>query len=157
MKGYLFIIFSGILYGTIPIFATLLEQLNIPVLEQIVIRLVVSVILLSLFLKTIMKKSLHLGRQDLKHVIIFSLLGITLLFSFYLSAAVLAGVTIAVLLLYTQPVYTVILSRLILKEKINCQAIIAVILCLAGVAFIMEVWSLELSRFSVAYCSWHRH
>jgi len=151
MKGYLFVIFSGILYGTIPIFATLLEQLNISVLEQIVIRLLVSVFLLFLILKIIMKKSLKISKQDLMHIIIFSLLGIALLFSFYLSAAVMVGVTIAVLLLYTQPVYTMILSRFILKEKISYYGIIAVVLCLSGVVLIMEVWSLELSRFSVGY------
>lgn len=150
-EGYFLIIFSGALYGTIPIFATLLARLNVSTMEQIYVRLFLSIIAFMLFFLIVRGKLPRLENRDYKYFIIFGLGGIALLFSFYVTAAVMIGVTITVLLLYTQPVYTLILSKLLFKKEISPWGVAAIVISLAGVAVIFRIWSLHWQQFGLGH------
>jgi DME family drug/metabolite transporter len=150
-EGYFLIILSGALYGTIPIFATLLARLNVSTMEQIFVRLFLSIIAFMLFFLIARGKLPKLEGRDYKYFFIFGLGGIALLFSLYMSAAVMTSVTITVLLLYTQPIYTLILSKLIFKKKISPWGVAAIVLSLAGVAVIFKIWSLHWQQFGLGH------
>jgi len=151
IEGYFLIIFSGFLYGTIPIFATLLKDRHVSTLEQIVIRLVISLVFFLLYYKFYKNLSFKIKPADYKHFVWFGLVGIAMLFTLYMSAAVLTSVTIADLLLYTQPVYTLLISRFILKKHIKLSGLVAICLSLLGIAVIFRVWAIEFESFSIGH------
>ena len=151
IEGYFLIIIAGVLYGTIPIFATLLTDRQVSTLEQIVVRLALALIILWLYFGLSKTKSLRIKTRDYWHFAWFGLVGIALFFSAYMSAAVLTGVTVTVLLLYTQPIYTLLISRFILKKKIQPRGLISIGLSLAGIAVMFRIWALEFQSFSIGH------
>jgi len=150
-EGYILIIFAGVLYGSIPIFATLLANLDVSTMEQIFVRLLLSVIAFLIFFRSTKKGLPKLEKRDYFHFFLFGLVGIALFFSLYMSAAVMIGVTITVLLLYTQPIYTLILSRLILHARIGLWGIAAIVFSMAGIAIIFKIWSMQWEKFGLGY------
>jgi drug/metabolite transporter (DMT)-like permease len=151
MKGYFYIASSGILYGTIPIFATYLSRYEVSTIQQVILRIAICLVVFLIYNRLNPNSSLRLKSSDYKHFGWFGLVGIALFFMFYLSSAVLVGVATAVLLLYTQPVYTLILSALLLKEKISIYGILAAVLSLVGVIVIVQIWDLKQSGFSFGH------
>ncbi len=151
LQGYLLIIIAGALYGTIPIFATLLAGHDVSTVEQIIFRLLASSIIFLAYFSINKDISPRINTHDLLHFIWFGLVGIALFFGLYMSAAVLTSVSVAVLLLYTQPIFTLILSRLILKRDIGLAGILATFLALSGVAVIFQIWSMSWESFSIGH------
>jgi len=151
IEGYFLVIIAGAFYGTIPIFANILKDRQVSTLEQVVIRLGLAVLLFLIYYGIFRKKSLRIKPRDYLHFAWFGLVGIALFFSAYMSAAVLTSVTITVLLLYTQPIYTMLISRFVLKKKIPPSGWISVLLSLAGIAIIFRIWALEFDTFSIGH------
>ena len=151
IEGYFLVIIAGVLYGTIPIFATLLTNRHISTLEQIVVRLSLALAVIALYFGFAQAKSLRIKARDYLHFCWFGLVGIALFFSAYMSAAVLTGVTVAVLLLYTQPIYTLIISRFFLKRKVHPSGLISIALSLAGIAVMFRIWAMEFRTFSIGH------
>ena len=149
--GHFLIIIAGVFYGTIPVFATLLSRYEVSTTEQVFVRLALSV---SIFLAYVLLKgrhSLRLNPRDYFHFFIFGLAGIALFFTLYMTAAVMASVTVAVLLLYTQPIFTLILSRILYRRQIMLSGYLAILLALIGVAAIFRVWDISWADFGLGH------
>ncbi|MBD3219253.1 MAG: EamA family transporter [candidate division Zixibacteria bacterium] len=149
--GHFFIIIAGVFYGTIPIFATLLSRYQVSTVEQIFIRLALSISIFLVYVLVSQRRSLRLQRGDYLHFFFFGLAGIALFFTFYVTAAVMASVTMAVLLLYTQPIFTLLLSRLLYKRQIQAAGYIGILLALFGVAVIFRVWDIKWADFGLGH------
>jgi drug/metabolite transporter, DME family len=150
-EGHIFIILGGIFYGTIPIFATLLSRYDVSTIEQICIRLTLCILIFLTYFGISKNKRLSLQKQDYPKFFLFGLVGIALFFTLYLSAAVMTSVTVTVLLLYTQPIYTLILSRLLLKKSITLTGFLAVALAISGIAVIFKIWSIDWEQFGLGH------
>jgi len=151
LKGNLLLISAGLLYGTIPILATLLGRCGISTVEQMVIRLGLAVIIMAVGLAALGRRFFIFRNNDIIHIVLFGLFFIAVFFSMYMSAAVLTSTAVAVLLLYIQPAITPFLARLVLKEKIEPRSLAAVVLALAGVVFILRVWDFDWGGFSFGH------
>lgn len=85
---------------------------------------------------------LHALPQRLYHVhvrarsvfALFGVVGIALLFFFYLVAVEQAGVSLAAILLYTAPAWVAFFSRMIFKETLSNRKLLALGLAMAGAA-----------------------
>ena len=64
LEGYFLIIIAGVLYGTIPIFATLLSRYQVSTIEQIFIRLLFRLAVFSLFVLFVKRHSLKISPRD---------------------------------------------------------------------------------------------
>ena len=67
----------------------------------------------------------------------------------YFTAILKASVSVAVLLLYTAPVYVTLFSPWLLKERSTKKGIIALILSIAGILFIIDPGKLEFQGYSI--------
>ncbi len=143
--AYLLTILAGLSFGSIPIFAALLRNNNASSIEQTFIRLFFGAAVAFIFVliyalnrpvevRKSFSHSLHLmyGIQG----IVFVLMIIT-----YISSVALhtpAGE--AALLVQVQPFITIVLSRIILKENITKEKIIALILAIIGIVILTRPW-----------------
>jgi drug/metabolite transporter (DMT)-like permease len=131
-SGYLYLIFAGILAGIIIFGGAVFSKLGLSLYEISFIPYAVAVIILLPFIFSIGKNRKELKKNFLWFIILGFIAAFADLSQF---AGVVLGVpvAIAVLLLYTQPLWTVLLSRVFLKEKITWKKMISCVLVLIGI------------------------
>ena len=132
-SGYGMVLMAGVLWGFIGLFVTLLMDAGASAKVIPVLRtgagaiLMVPVILLASGPKAF--------RIDLKGIIYCAVLGVMCqgLFNLaYTQSIKFLGVSTAVMLLYTAPVFVCILSRIFFKEKIGVNKVAAILLNIFG-------------------------
>jgi len=141
-KGYGEIITAAVLWGTAGILVKMISGMT--ALSIIFYRVTLALIIFIVFFSL----SGNLGRLKLKdkkfYLLLFSLLQITTMLTFFVSIME-ASVPVAVLLLYTAPVYVTIFSPLLLKERSTGKGWLALFLSIAGVILIVEPGNIEFS------------
>lgn len=135
-KEHLFLIFAGILSGLIVFSAKIFSDFGFSLLEISIFPYIVSIIVLLPFV--ILIRRFRIRKENLRVLVIYGL--VTALLSLAEFGGVVLGVSVAVavLLIYTQPLWTVVFSRLFLKEKINFYKIASCIFVLVGVVILLN-------------------
>ncbi len=139
-KGYSQVIAASILYGLIGIFIKLITDM--PLGSIIFFRLLFALTAITLYL-AVSGRFFELRLKEKKSYL--------LMLGLFEAAAVMANfysiryttVSIAVLLLYTTPIYVTLLSPLVLKEKITQRSIIALMLSVTGVILVVQPQTLQ--------------
>jgi drug/metabolite transporter (DMT)-like permease len=135
LKGYSQVIAASILYGLIGIFIKLIDDM--PLGSIIFYRLLFGLAAVTLYL-AVSGRFFEMKLKEKKRYL--------LMLGLFEAAAVMANfysiryttVSIAVLLLYTTPIYITLLSPLVLKEKITSRSIIALALSVTGVVMVVQ-------------------
>lgn len=137
MKNILYIVLAGCLWGIIAIFVNILTCMGFSSLECVAIRVTLAAILLFFYLLFTDRKKL---RIDWKDIFFFLGTGICsiLFFSYcyFRAIEVIGGAAIPALLLYTAPIFVMVLSALLFKEKITKRKTIALVLTFIGLGFV---------------------
>ncbi|MCD4740675.1 DMT family transporter [archaeon] len=132
---YFFVILSGLFAGLIVFGGKIFADMGLSLYQLSVLpSLFVFLLLPLLFLR----KECQLKKEMLKTYFIFGLISAIIVLSQYIPIILGVPVAVVVLLLYTQPLWTIIFSNLFLKEKITKKKIVAVILVLAGVVMLVN-------------------
>lgn len=138
--SYLLVALAATLWGTIGIYIDQLTGVGFSVLEIVAFRVSVSTILLWIFLRI---KAPELLKIDWNDFHLFFGTGVMSILFFnwsYFTSISETSLSIAVVLLYTGPIFVVILARLFFKEKITKRKQIALFLTLAGVVLVSELY-----------------
>lgn len=130
-QGYLFIALASLILGSNGIFAKIVD-LPSPII--LFYRFLVGTITVSLFF-LIRKGKIPIPKSNKKEILLFGFIN-TLLAVLAFYAFTNTSVANAEILLFAYPIYVVILSPLILKEKIEKATVLNLILSFAGLVFI---------------------
>ena len=143
------IILSGIFFGTIPIFSVFLHRLEVSSFQQVIFRLAISIlIILGIILIFMGPKLLQIQKSDVPIFFVFGFF-LTMSYFTYLSSISLGiPASEAVFLTYTQPFFVIILSNIILNEKITMTKFIAAILSIIGAAMILQIWMIDIILYN---------
>lgn len=134
-KGYLQVASASILFGLIGIFITLITQM--PLRSIIFYRLLIGLSGIILFLVCCSRLGeLRLNEKKPYLFLLGLVQAVTMLFYFF--SVKYTTVSIAVLLLYTAPIYVIIMSPLILNDPITRYSLSALILSIIGVILIIR-------------------
>ncbi|MEE0776231.1 MAG: DMT family transporter [Bacillota bacterium] len=141
-KGILICIISAFCFSLGPITGKLLFSAGLPWQVVVSLRCMIPAMLILIYSLCFSREVFQIQK---KHLPLFILDGASFsLFSvcnycalYYIDAAV------ATVLVYTLPVFTVIFSRIILKEAFTAPKIIAMIMVFCGVLFIIEVFNIS--------------
>lgn len=141
-EGYGEIIIASVLWGTAGILAKMISGMT----AQSIIFYRVALAFVILFMFFLLSGNLsRLRPRDRKsYLVLFSVLQVITMLSFF-ESILNASVPVAVLLLYTAPVYVTVFSPLLLKERSTGKGWMALFLSLAGVILIVEPGSLGFS------------
>ena len=138
-KEYLYVVIAGILSGLIIFGGKALADAGLSLYQISILPLLFTALLLPFIL---FKKECRIKAKMLKVFVPYGIIGtLTALAEF---SPVILGVPVAivVLLFYAQPLWTVLLSRIFLKEKITRNKIIAMILVIAGVIVLVNPFNI---------------
>ena len=134
-KGYIEIVTGAILFGLIGIFVKLIS--NMPLGSIIFYRLFFAVVIIALYLSFSGRFNEIKLTEKRKYVLLLGIFQAGAMFSFF-TAIKYTTISIAVLLLYTAPVYVTLLSPLLLNENITRNSIFALLLSILGVIIILN-------------------
>jgi drug/metabolite transporter (DMT)-like permease len=110
-------------------------------LELAQIRTTCAALGLLVFLFLFARSRLRISRDELVTLLAFGLVGVALVQWLYFVAIHNLPVGIALLIEFTAPLFVALFARFVYHEDIRRRIWIAVALCLAGLALVVELWS----------------
>ena len=137
MKNVVYIILAGCLWGIIAIFVNTLTDMGFNSLDCVAIRVSIASIILFFYLLITDKAKLKIKFKDIIYFIGTGICSIVFFtYCYFKSIEVTGGVAIPALLLYTAPIFVMILSSIFFKEKITTRKLISLLLTLLGLGFV---------------------
>ena len=110
-------------------------------LELAQIRNTFAALIFLAFLVVVAPSRLRVGRSELLFLVAFGLVGIALVQWLYFVAIENLPVGVALLIEFTAPLFVALFARFIYKEHVRRRIWVAVALCIAGLALVVELWS----------------
>ena len=130
---------AGVLWGMISIFLKNLSANNFSLLQILTFRASISSILLFLFFLIKDRSLLKIKLKDIWMFVGTGVVSLTFFSLCYFSTILESGASIAVILLYTSPIFILILSAILFKEKITKVKLFALILTFVGCIFVTGI------------------
>lgn len=149
-KGYLMVLAAGTLWGTIGLFATILNNLGMEPFPVAFYRLLFTTLILAPVL-IVRGKGFSLFRISRKGLISCFLVGVISQGIYnlcYMNAIEQGGMATASVLLYTAPIFVALMSRIFFKEPLGKNILIAIAVNIAGC--ILTVTGGNLSEISLS-------
>jgi drug/metabolite transporter (DMT)-like permease len=141
-EGYGEIITAAILWGLAGIFAKKIVGMSVQNIIFYRVALAFLIILIILLISGNMDK---IKLKDKKiYLVLFSMLQVATMLTYFVSV-LNASVSVAVLLLYTAPVYVTVFSPLLLKENPAGKELMALALSIVGIVIIVDPAKLDFS------------
>ncbi|PRO65333.1 DMT family transporter [Alkalicoccus urumqiensis] len=152
--AYLSVILGAALWGTTGLFVNELNSAGFTPWEVVGIRLIFSAVILTLFLAGKNPQMLRIQARDIPFFIGTGIISIAFFNYFFFTVIQDASISLAVVLLYTGPVFVALISRFTFGEPVTLRKIGALILMLAGCAFtvgFLPAGSLSISGMTILY------
>ncbi len=130
--GGILIVIAGLFWGSMGLFVRHLNSLGFTSIQVACLRLVTAGILFALILLIKDPKGFKISPKDIPLFLALGLVSILFFTCCYFTAIRLMTMSTAAILLYTSPIWVMILAVFFLKEKINTKKIIALVLAFAG-------------------------
>ena len=146
LKGYIQVVAASVLYGSIGIFIRLIG--NIPLGSIIFYRLLFGLIAMALYLSLCGRFNEIRLKENKRYIFMLGLFEAGAVLTYFYSVRY-TTVSMAVLLLYTSPIYVTLLSPLLLRENIMLHSIFALILSISGVILVIRPDSLAESMDTI--------
>ena len=145
-SGYGEIITASVLWGLAGILAKMIT--GMPAQSIIFYRVAFASVIF--FIALLISGNLNMVKLGDKKIflLLFAILQAATMMAYFVSL-LNASVSVAVLLLYTAPVYVMLFSPLLLKESPTEKGVLALVLSFAGVALIVDTGKLEFSGYSI--------
>ena len=138
-KGALLIILAGTCWGVISIFINYLSAAGLGEMQISFLRQFFAVLVFALVILTRDRTKFRIPVKDLGLIMLVGFINGVLFNFLYFYTIVHSRASIAVVLLYTSPVFVIILARIIFKEKITRNKFIALVLTVVGCVFVTGV------------------
>ena len=137
--GTVLIIIAGIFWGSMGIFVRKLTAEGFNSIQIVAIRLTLAALFFCLILLIKDKKGFKISPKD---ILLFLGLGFGSILFFticYFTAITLMSLSTAAILLYTSPVWIMLMSVVFFKEKLNVRKIIALLAAFAGCVLVSGI------------------
>ena len=140
--GYIKIAVAAIIWGSVSL---LVRALDLPVLLMVFYRFLFAVVG-ALSILVFSRASFKFGTRKNLSLLILSGFFLTLNWVFFFYALVLTTVANAVLVTYTAPILVAIFAPHFLKEKLEWNTVISLVLAMTGISFILSPADLSMGK-----------
>lgn len=132
-------IFAGVLWGTISVFLKNLSSSGLSLIQITACRAIFSSFFLFVYFLVKDKNLLKIKLKDIWMFVGTGVVSLTFFSLCYFSTILESGASIAVILLYTSPIFILLLSAILFKEKITRIKLFALILTFVGCIFVTGI------------------
>ncbi|MBR6200573.1 MAG: EamA family transporter [Spirochaetales bacterium] len=123
---------AGILWGMISLFVKPLSALGLTSIQILFVRSAISAVIMLIYLLCRDRSLLRIRLQDLWMFIGTGIVSLTFFSLCYFTSILRLGVSVAVILLYTSPIFVLIFSVLLFQERLTALKITALAVTFAG-------------------------
>ncbi|MDO4890477.1 MAG: DMT family transporter [Coriobacteriaceae bacterium] len=138
-KATICVIAAGALWGCISLFVRALNAAGLSAIDISCVRMVVGVACMLLVLLAVDRDALRIRVRDLWLFAGTGIVSVTFFNWCYFTCIELSEVSIAVVLLYTSPVFVMLMSALFFKERITARKLVALACTFAGCVLVAGV------------------
>lgn len=132
-------ILAGVLWGTISVFLKNLSSSGLSLIQITACRAIFSSFFLFVYFFIKDKNLLKIKLKDIWMFVGTGVVSLTFFSLCYFSTILESGASIAVILLYTSPIFILLLSAILFKEKITKIKLFALILTFVGCIFVTGI------------------
>lgn len=139
----LFILIAGALWGSSCLFVRHLTSLGFAPLQCTAIRVVFGALILNLML-IVKGKGFKLYRLSLRSYLLAAVSGICSVFAmsaFYYECMTRTSAAVSAILLYTAPLFVMVMSLIFFKERLSAKKIVAFVIAIVGCALVSGIAS----------------
>ncbi len=133
LKGYAFVILSGIIFGFMPFMANYVYTNGVTPVSMVLFRNMFSLPVLAVLAYT-EKKTLKIPKKALPSISIISLLGGSITPMLLFASYKFIDSSTATIFHFVYPAFVLVIGVIFLRYKTNLQSILSVLLCVFGVA-----------------------
>lgn len=142
MKQAAPILAAGSLWGIISVFVRQLHAAGFDSMQVVAVRVTLAALLLFFYLLVKDRSLLKIRIKDIPLFLGTGLLSITFFnFCYFEAIEVIGGAAVPALLLYTAPVFVMLLSLLLFREPITARKLAALLMTLAGLVLVTGAFS----------------
>lgn len=134
--SYVYIILAGVLWGTIGLFLTMLLDSGFTRMQSAFIRMAVAATGLSLYVFVKDRSLFKIKLRDIGYFIGTGLISVLLMNVFYFYAIESTNLSVAAVLLYTSPIFVMLFSAPLFKERLTAKKLTALPLTVLGCALV---------------------
>jgi len=138
-SAYFYVLLGASLWGTIGLFVDLLYNAGFTAMQIVALRVTSAAIMLVVYLALKKPTLLKIDWKDLFSFVGTGIFSIVLFNWSYFSAIEEVSLSIAVILLYTGPIFVTLLSWLVFNEKLTTRKLIALCVTILGCALVIKV------------------
>lgn len=146
----LLVLAAGSLWGMMGLFVRGLSVDGLSSVEIVFFRTLVALVIMFLIIMIKDKKLLIIRIKDLWCFIGSGIISLCFFNICYFTTIQRTSMAVAAILLYTSPIFVLIFSAILFKERLTVKKIIALILAVLGCAFVTGVFSSGGSQLSVS-------
>ncbi len=136
-KGYILVFLAASMWGSLGIFAKLLYSFNLSSFTIVFYRVFFALLLLIPY--NMSRGGFTINRSRLKFYAVYGFFSIFLFYTLYFYTVKISSVSLAVLLLYTAPIYSTLMGYYIFKEPITGKKAVALGMVVLGVLFVVDL------------------
>ena len=137
--GPLLIIIAACFWGSMGIFVRHLEAYGFTAIQIVSIRLTLAAVIFSIFQIFIDRSGFKIALRDIPLFLGLGLGSILFFTICYFSAITMMPLSTAAILLYTSPIWIMLMSALFFHEKLNAKKLIALALAFAGCVLVSGI------------------
>ena len=139
-KGVLFILAAGIMWGTVGIFVRSLNELGLEAMQIVFVRALITAVVLLAGVLIYDKKLLKIKLRDIWCFAGTAILSILFFYYFYFVTIEKASLAVAAVLLYTAPIFVMLMSVILFREKLTGKKLTACAMAFAGCALVAGIF-----------------
>lgn len=126
------VIAAGVLWGIISIFIKALNAGSLSPLQILQLRTLIASVVMGLFLFFTNKKLLCFEFKDIWMFIGTGVISLTFFSLCYFQTIIESGASVAVILLYTSPIFVILMSLVLFRERITAVKLTALVMTFVG-------------------------
>lgn len=140
-KGYIYSIFSAILFGSAGLFVKLAYEDGIDSISLLTLQYMIAVPLMFLMMYLFNKKSFKVTKLQLFRLAVLGVVGNTFMTVFYYSSFNYLSIEIVAVLLYTYPLMVFAYTTVVKKNSVGYKRLLAVALAFLGCVLTLDILS----------------
>lgn len=141
------VVAAAALWGVMGLFVRRLSAAGLGSLEIAQVRITVGLILLGAYLAVFHREKLRIRLKDLWCFAGTGLLSLLLFSVCYFRTIELTSLAVAGVLLYTAPVFVMVFSIFLFRERLNAKKLLALVMAVAGCALVSGIGSADALSF----------
>ena len=140
-RAELFLVTAAMGFAVGGIAAKILREANLDAFRLTQIRITSAALILLIISLLKGKQQLYVKRSEIKDLVLFGVIGIAVVNSFYYFALKYLYVSVALIIEFTAPIWIALYLRFVKKKNISRTAWVGITCAFLGLVLISQIWS----------------